>query len=44
MYYSLVFPYLVYCIEVCGNASAIHLDALIKVQQNELARYHFLSF
>ena len=28
MYYSLVFPYLIYCIEIWGNASAVHLDLL----------------
>ena len=33
MYYSLVFPYLVYCIEIWGNASAVQLDALIKIQK-----------
>ena len=29
MCYSLVFPYLIYCIEIWGNASAVQLDALI---------------
>ena len=33
MYYSLVFPYLIYCIEIWGNASAVQLDALIKIQK-----------
>ena len=31
LYYSFVFPYLTYCIEIWGNASAIYLDALIKI-------------
>ena len=30
LYHSFVFPYLTYCIEIWGNASDIHLDALIK--------------
>ena len=31
IYYSFVFPYLIiYCIEILGNASSVHLDALIK--------------
>ena len=30
LYYSFVFPYLTYSIEIWGNASDIHLDALIK--------------
>ena len=31
LYHSFVFPYLTYCIEIWGNASDIHLDALIKI-------------
>ena len=30
LYHSFAFPYLTYCIEIWGNASDIHLDALIK--------------
>ena len=30
IYHSFVFPYLTYSIEIWGNASDIHLDALIK--------------
>ena len=33
LYHSFVFPYLTYCIEIWGNASDIHLDALIKIQK-----------
>ena len=33
MYYSLVFPYLIYCNEIWGNASTVHLDAVIKIQK-----------
>ena len=31
LYHSFVFPYLTYCIEIWGNASDIHFDALIKI-------------
>ena len=31
MYHSFVFPYLIYCVEIWGNASAIHLDPLKKI-------------
>ena len=31
LYYSLVFPYLIYCNEVWGNASAVHLEPIIKI-------------
>ena len=33
MYHSFVFPYLIYCVEIWGNASAIHLDPLKKIQK-----------
>ena len=33
LYHSFVFPYLTYCIEIWGNASDIHLDALIKIKK-----------
>ena len=33
MYYTFVFPYLVYCCEIWGNTSQIHLDSLIKCQK-----------
>ena len=29
--HSFVFPYLTYCIDIWGNASDIHFDALIKI-------------
>ena len=29
MYHSFTFPYLIYCVEIWGNASAKHLDPLI---------------
>ena len=31
LYYSLVFPYLIYCNEIWGNASSVHLDSMIKI-------------
>ena len=33
MYYSYVYPYLIYDIEICGNDSNIHLHPLIKLQK-----------
>ena len=32
-YYSFVYPYLIYGIEIWGNASNIHLDPIIKLQK-----------
>ena len=36
LYHAFVFPYLTYCIEIWGNASDIHLDALLKVKKKKL--------
>ena len=33
MYYTFVFPYLIYCCEIWGNTSQIHLDSIIKYQK-----------
>ena len=33
LYYSYIFPYLIYCSEVWGTASQIHLQPLIKLQK-----------
>ena len=31
LYHAFVYPYLTYCIEVWGNMSYVHLDALVKI-------------
>ena len=31
LYYTFIYPYLIYCIEIWGNTNAIHLDPLIKI-------------
>ena len=36
LYHAFVFPSLIYCIEIWGNASEVHLDALLKVQKEKL--------
>ena len=33
MYYTFVYPYLIYCTEVWGNACITHLNPLIKIQK-----------
>ena len=40
IYRAFVFPYLTYCIEIWGNASDIHLDALLKVQKKIFESYN----
>ena len=44
MYHSFVFPYLIYCVEIWGNASAIHLDPLIKFQNKSIRAITFSEF
>ena len=44
LYHAFVFPYLTYCIEIWGNASDIHLDALLKVKKNYKNMYKNFSF
>ena len=41
MYHSFVFPYLIYCVEIWGNASAIHLDPLKKNSKEKYASNNF---
>ena len=31
-YYTFIYPYLIYCIEIWGNTNGIHLDPLIKIK------------
>ena len=33
MYYTFIYPYLIYCIEVWGNANETHLTTLVKIQK-----------
>ena len=46
LYYAFIFPYLIYCVEVWGNALCIHTQPLIKLQ-NKIIRIitnsHFLA-
>ena len=43
-YYSFVFSYFIYSIEIWGNASAVHLDALIKIQKKCVCTISFSEF
>ena len=33
LYLTFVYPYLLYCLEVCGNACDTHLQPIIKIQK-----------
>ena len=33
LYYTFIYPYLIYCIEIWGNTNDIHLDPLIIIKK-----------
>ena len=36
LYYTFIYPYLIYCIEIWGNTNDIHLDPLIKIHKKSI--------
>ena len=34
LYYSFIFPYVTYCIEVWGTAAKVYIDAILILQKN----------
>ena len=44
LYYSLVFPYLIYCNEVWGNVSTVHLEPIFKIQKRTIRTITFSSY
>ena len=44
LYYSLFFPDPIYCNEVWGNASTVHLDPNIKIQKRAIRTITFFSY
>ena len=44
LFYSLVYPYLIYCNVVWGNASAVHPDPIIKIQKRAIRTITFSSY
>ena len=43
MYYTFVFPYLIYGVEIWGSAPLNHIDPLKKLKKNVYAQLLFLS-
>ena len=41
LYYTFVYPYLIYCVEIWGNTNDIHLDPLIKIQKKGIRAITF---
>ena len=44
MYFTFIYPYLIYCIEVWGNAQHAHLDQLIKIQKKSIRTITFSHY
>ena len=42
LYYSLVFPYLIYCNEVWGHANNIYTDSLVKLQKKIIPSFYII--
>ena len=43
LYGTFIYPYLIYCIEVWGNACEVHLEPLMKLQNKILSFSHYTS-
>ena len=44
MYFTFIYPYLIYCVEVWGNTYDCHLDPLIKIQKTSLRTITFSHY
>ena len=44
MYFTFIYPYFIYCIEVWGNAQHMHLDPLIKIQKKSIQTIRFSHY
>ena len=44
LYYTFVYPYLIYSLEIWGNACNVYLDSLIKLQKKCLRIIKFSSY
>ena len=44
MYFTFIYPYLIYYIEVWGNAHQTHLDPLIQIQKKSIRTITFSHY
>ena len=42
LYFSFIYPYLTYCVEIWGNACNIHLDPIVKLKKKMYLYYNIL--
>ena len=43
LYYTFIYPYLIYCIEIWGNTNDIYLDPLIEIHKKRYKSCHVLT-
>ena len=44
MYFTFIYPYLIYCIEVWGNANGTQLTTLVKIQKKSIRLITFSHY
>ena len=44
LYFSFIYPYLTYCVEIWGNACNIHLDPIVKLQNKCIRTITYSSY
>ena len=44
LYFSFIYPYLTYCVEIWGNACNIHLDPIVKLQKKCIRTITYSSY
>ena len=44
MYFTFIYPYLIYCVEIWGNTNETHLKSLIKIQKRSIRSITFSHY
>ena len=44
LYFTFIYPYLIYCIEIWGNKSEIHLNPIVKIQKKSIRTITFSHY
>ena len=44
LYFTFIYPYLIYCIEIWGNTNEIHLNPIVKIQKKSIRTITFSHY
>ena len=44
LYFTFIYPYLIYCIEILGNSNDSHLNPIIKIQKKDIGAISFAHY